>query len=345
LKRTYVALWSRFSLLQFFVIVFGCLALLLSNATGQDAHPVWPPAPANPRIRYVGSIASERDIGSEPSWFEKIWNAIIGKTNSPGILAQPVGISGNDVGVLFVADPVSRCVHVFDPVEETYEQIRDASSGWLQGPVGVTCDSRNHLYVSDADAGRVTVYDASFTPLFDISDGLIRPTGLAVYRDMLYVVDSGAHLIRVYDTEGRLLETVGRRGSAPGEFNFPLFLTAAAGLKVVDALNFRIQSFDADMHVVSVFGSAGDRPGTFARPKGIGVDSDGNVYVSDALFDAVQVFDSSGTLLLVFGQTGSGEGEFQSPNGMYIDVSDRIHICDALNGRVQIFEYLKGGTE
>jgi DNA-binding beta-propeller fold protein YncE len=247
--------------------------------------------------------------------------------------------------MLFVTDPVAGCVHVFNPVDETYEQIREAATGWLEGPVGVTCDSRNHLYVSDADAGRVTVYDDSFTPLFDISDGLIRPTGLAVFRDALYVVDSGAHVIRVYDTEGRLLDIIGRRGSAPGEFNFPLFLTAAGGLMVVDALNFRIQSFDADMHVVSVFGSAGDRPGTFARPKGIGVDSDGNVYVSDALFDAVQVFDSSGTLLLVFGQTGSGEGGFQSPNGMYIDVSDRIHVCDALNGRVQIFEYLKGGTE
>ena len=81
-------------------------------------------------------------------------------------------------------------------------------------------------------------------------------------------------------------------------------------------------------------------PGTFSRPKGIGIDSDGHVYVVDAAFNNFQIFDETGQLLLFIGGEGNAPGQFQLPAGMYVDEKDRIYVVDSFNFRVQVFQYL-----
>ena len=85
----------------------------------------------------------------------------------------------------------------------------------------------------------------------------------------------------------------------------------------------------------------GDTPGSFARPAGIGVDSEGHIYVVDTAFSNFQIFDNEGQLLLWIGNAGKGAGEFSLPTGMYIDSKDRIFVTDTFNRRVQVFQYLK----
>jgi DNA-binding beta-propeller fold protein YncE len=87
------------------------------------------------------------------------------------------------------------------------------------------------------------------------------------------------------------------------------------------------------------FGQLGYQSGTLSRPKGIALDSDGNVYVVDALFETVQVFDSEGRLLYYFDSTGSEEENFVLPSGIYIGPRDRIYVADSYNQRVQVFRY------
>ena len=90
------------------------------------------------------------------------------------------------------------------------------------------------------------------------------------------------------------------------------------------------------------FGDVGDARGYFSRPKGIGTDSAGHVYVCDSLRDAVQVFDAEGQPLLVFGKAGSGQGRFWMPSGLYVDRSDYLFVSDTFNKRVQVFRYIPG---
>ena len=75
------------------------------------------------------------------------------------------------------------------------------------------------------------------------------------------------------------------------------------------------------------------------RPKGIGFDSEGHLYVVDGAWGVVQVFNHEGQLLYYFGQKGSGPGEFQLPAGLQIDRSDHIYVVDSYNRRVQVFRY------
>jgi len=137
-----------------------------------------------------------------------------------------------------------------------------------------------------------------------------------------------------------VLQTIGRRGTGPGEFNYPTALTLSRGqLYVVDAMNFRIQALTPDGQFVRSFGQLGNRTGTMNRPKGIAADSDGHLYVVDALFETVQVFDPEGRLLYYFGATGRGPGEFVLPAGIYIGPRDTIYVADSYNRRVQVFRY------
>jgi len=140
--------------------------------------------------------------------------------------------------------------------------------------------------------------------------------------------------------QGSILRTIGKRGTDPGQFNFPTELRLhGQQLVVVDAMNFRVQVLDRSGKPLQAIGHAGEMNGSMFRPKGIGVDSEDDVYVVDGLFETVQVFNPAGQLLYYFGQSGTEAGDFQLPTGLFIDKNDRIFVVDSFNRRVQVFRY------
>jgi DNA-binding beta-propeller fold protein YncE len=108
----------------------------------------------------------------------------------------------------------------------------------------------------------------------------------------------------------------------------------------VDTGNFRVQVISPAGKLQSSFGEVGNGMGNFHRPKGIGVDSEGHIYVADAAFNNFQIFDPTGELLLYVGTTGREPGSFWLPAGVHIDKQDRIYVVDQINRRVQVFQYL-----
>jgi DNA-binding beta-propeller fold protein YncE len=92
------------------------------------------------------------------------------------------------------------------------------------------------------------------------------------------------------------------------------------------------------------FGTAGDRPGSFARPRGLAVDARGRVFSVDALLDSVQIFDPEGRLLLVFGGRGIGPGRLWLPADVALDATGHVFVADSYNHRVQIFAYRPPGA-
>jgi DNA-binding beta-propeller fold protein YncE len=88
---------------------------------------------------------------------------------------------------------------------------------------------------------------------------------------------------------------------------------------------------------ITKFGSYGSGNGQFNYPRGVAVDSEGNVYVVDNGNNRVQKFSSSGTYLAQWGSSGFGDGEFDYPSGIAIDGNDNIYIADSYNDRIQKF--------
>ncbi len=316
-----------------------------SPAVASAPGPVWPAPPLAPRIRFVASVTGAHDLGIKASLWKRLRRFIAGEEETFFVRPTDVATRGE---ALYVADAGGSALWILDPPQQRIRRVTAAGKQQLVSPVAVAPGSGDRIYVADSYHRRVFVYDAKGQFLnYWADDEFKRPAGLAfdAAADRLYIADSAAHRVWVYTADGRRISSIGRRGAAQGEFNFPTHVAVGGGGKVyvTDALGFRIQMFTGDGQFIGAFGRHGNGSGDFSAPKGVASDSEGHVYVVDALFDAVQIFNGNGRLLLSFGEHGRQPGQFWLPGGLFIDPQDRIFIADAFNRRIQIFQYL-GGT-
>jgi len=104
---------------------------------------------------------------------------------------------------------------------------------------------------------------------------------------------------------------------------WPAFVLALATLLVL------VTTAAAAIGFILKWGTTGTADGQFLSPRGIAVDSAGNVYVADQN-PRVQKFDSSGTFLFKFGGSGSSNpGEFIAPSGVAVDSAGNIYVTDS----------------
>ncbi len=326
----------------------GGLALLLALGCAEvppappKPAPVWPPPPAEPAVIYERDISAPGDIGVQPSMFSRMADWITGIGKVKGKLVNPFGLALDDAGNLLVTDTGANAVCFLDLSHKKWLRWVAVGQTRFQSPVAAARHG-DTFFVADSALGKVIAFDAKGNLQFEITNGLIRPSGLALLGDRLYVADAGQHQIFIFDVAGKFISKFGRRGDEPGEFNFPTHIAVdAAGLVyVTDSLNCRIEIFDADGKFLRAFGSTGDGPGHFSRPKGVAVDPAGHVYVVDAVFDNVQVFDGQGRLLMDWGESGPAPGEFWLPIAIVISRDNEIYVADSFNHRIQVFRYIR----
>jgi DNA-binding beta-propeller fold protein YncE len=338
------AVWFLFALVQ----LSGCVNSGFFNQdpglTEKKVLPVWPAPPQQPRIQYLTSFSTPSDLGIRKSWLKRTIETVFGDEEVQEILLRPYGIFVTD-GKIYVTDPGTRILHIFDSNAGGYSRIKDAGDEEFQSPIGVAVDKNGDIYITDSMLRKVFVFNREGKYLRQIGspDAFLRPAGIAIDNERVYIIDTHAHHVLVFSKEGRHLFSFGVNGSKKGEFNFPtnIFRSKEGLLYITDSMNFRVQIFDRDGKFIYAFGKPGDGSGDLSKPKGIAVDSDGQIYVADAQFDAVQIYNSEGKLLLGFGNTGSNIGQMVLPAGVFIDDTDRIYVADSYNHRIQIFQYLK----
>lgn len=307
---------------------------------------VFPSFPEEPRIAYIATYR-----GGMKEEKANVLDAFLGETKSTkkaSNIVKPYGVGLQD-GKVYVADTGTSTLFVIDEKTKEAQFIGKSAEGRLASPIGVAFDRDKVIYVSDYRQKRVNGYDVNGTLKFVLGDRLefAHPAGIAIDKKQhrLYVVDSKEHQFKAYDIATKKhLYSVGQRGKGDAEFNFPTNIAVDqrnGNIIVVDTQNFRVQIFDKDGKFITKFGNVGNKPGTFARPKGVAVDSDGNIYVADTAFNNVQVFSEYGKdLLLFFGSAGFEPTQFRLIAGMYIDEDDKLVISDGFSGRIQIFQYI-----
>lgn len=307
-----------------------------------------------PRYRYLGQLSGETNFrprdGQEQGTGRRLlaWIAGLGEvTAQPVMLQRPQGGMVDAAGRVLVTDVGRNAVFVFDEAAGKLDVWERATrTRRFEAPIGVAAGPAGQVLVTDADLARVLRLAADGAPLGEFGAGvLVRPTGIVrdAARARIYVADTHAHDIKVFDDDGRLLATWGRRGSGPGELNYPTHLCLADGMLLVsDSMNARVQGFDADGKAVLRFGQRGLYVGNLVRPKGVAADDEGNVYVVESMHDTVLVFDRESRLLL---SLDGGDGEiarFQLPAGVWVDARNRVFVADMFNARVAVFQFLGG---
>lgn len=318
----------------------------------EGRHLLWPAAPEVPRFLYTGTLTGEPNFVAEPAErgalkaFGRWLVGLDGAGAAPAVLQRPAAVVGDDAGRLYVSDASRQAVFVFDEKAgelRIWDQADELQK--FRSPSGLAV-APGRLYVADPELHAVYALGPRGEPLAVIGRHVLqRPTGLA--RDpadgRLFVADTQAHDIKVFSESGDLLDVIGRRGSGSGEFNYPTHLAYARGeLYVTDTLNSRIQVISPNGPPRQL-GARGLYVGNLVRPKGVGVDTEGNVYVVESYYDSLLVFAANGDFLMPIGGTGTATGRFYLPAGVWVDAGNRVHVADMFNGRVVLFQFLGGG--
>ena len=89
--------------------------------------------------------------------------------------------------------------------------------------------------------------------------------------------------------------------------------------------------------VTALQGGHGNGKGQFDSPRGIAIDSAGNIFVADTNNGRIEKFSPGGVFITSIGTSGKGHGQFGEPNGLAVDRFGNIYVAEASNHRVQKF--------
>ncbi|MHC4535909.1 MAG: peptidyl-alpha-hydroxyglycine alpha-amidating lyase family protein [Planctomycetota bacterium] len=198
---------------------------------------------------------------------------------------------------------------------------------WAQ-MAGIAVDKQDQIYIYTRSQPTVQVYntDGALLRAWFIEDSSgshfirVGPEG------NIWTANIAEHVIRKYDTSGKLLLTLGETGVAgadKGHFDKPtdMAILPSGDIFVSDGYgNRRIVHFDANGEYVNQWGQEGDGPGQFALPHAIIADSLNRLYVADRENARIQVFGIRGKLLAVW-------EDVVTPWGLCITKNDEIWAC------------------
>jgi sugar lactone lactonase YvrE len=299
------------------------LCLLTGCATHKKAprnYTFFPAPPDEPRIQYLTGFSSEQELGGS-SWFQDF---VLGSDQSARPMSKPYGVTVQK-DKLYICDTGPSILEIVSLSKLKVDYFGSGGEGRMRMPINSAVDDAGTRYVTDTMRGQVLIYAADDTYLGAIGKkDEMKPTGIVIATNRLYVSDLKNHNVRVYDLSTReLLFCVPRDGTDEKSRLFSptnLAVDRQGRIYVSDTGGFFVKVFDADGHFVRQIGQAGLGTGQFALPKGIAVDHETRLYVVDAATQVVQLFDGEGRLLMFFGDTAQGgDGSTYLPAGIAVD--------------------------
>ena len=240
-------------------------------------------------------------------------------------------------------------------------------------PFGLELDSSGNLYVTDAGNNKIRIIYSNGTVSTYAGTGargsLDGPASSATFVNSqyieldphgnLYVADTGNNKIRIIHSNGTVSTYAGTGvgGSLDGPAlnatfyrPFGLELDSSGNLYVTDTVNHKIRIIYSNGTVSTYAGTGAsgslDGPAlnaTFNHPRGLELDSSGNLYVTDTVNHKIRIIYSNGTVSTYAG-TGVGgsldgpalNATFNHPRGLELDSSGNLYVTDTVNHKIRI---------
>jgi DNA-binding beta-propeller fold protein YncE len=287
-----------------------CIGLLL-------ATPVWaskekkdkPAEPAPPdllleggrKLHYERSFSSEKEVEGKRGFFKKLVDIAIGEPDHPH-LVRPYSIAVDSRGRAIVTDPGANGIHIFDFENHKYKFIerRDKGRESMRTPQCVAVDAQDNIYVSDSTAGKIFVFEPG----------------------------------------GKFKRAIGSLKGGEGYFKRPTGIavdSAANRIYITDTLRDKVFVLDMDGAILQSIGKRGNGPVEFNLPTEV-LARDQDLFVVDAMNFRVQYLNRSGGFETEVGKVGDSSGTMFRPKGIGVDSEGHLYVVDGLWGVVQIFD-------
>jgi streptogramin lyase len=211
--------------------------------------------------------------------------------------------------------------------------------GWIPG---VAVDSQDRVFVYSRSQKPLNVYATDGTHLATWGEGVLSAKcahGIFIDSDdNVFVTDAIDHAVYKFDSDGKLLMTLGTPGS-PGAnegdpFNKPTDIAVAStgDIIVSDGYgNKHVHRFTATGDHVLTWGGAGNGPGQFTISHTVRLDQQDRIWCCDRENDRIQIFDLDGKFLDQW--TG-----LLRPNNIYLDEKEGVIYIAELGRRISIFD-------
>jgi hypothetical protein len=294
----------------------------------------------------------------------------------------PNGVATDSASNIYVADAGNSTIRKITPAGEVTTLAGTAGvDGSTDGtgaaarftyPAGIATDSAGNVYVVDTGtirkitpAGVVATF-AGTAGVEGSTDGtgaaarFAYPTGVATdSAGNVYVADMHNHTIRKITPAGVVSTLAGKAGvegstdgtGAAARFAYPTDVATDSAGNVYVSSASAIRKITPAGVVSTLAGTAGirgsaDGTGAAARfriPRGVAVDSAGNVYVADGLDGTIRKITPAGvvtTLAGTAGVIGSTDGtgavaSFDSPSGVATDSAGNVYVVDWGNSTIR----------
>ena len=213
---------------------------------------------------------------------------------------------------------------------------------------GVDLGPEGNIYVFQRNADMpIMAFDSDGRFLRAWGKGLFKlPHFLRTDREgNVWVTDRGDHQVFKFNSQGKLLMTLGQKGvigtneSRDAFFGVADLVIAQNGDVFIadgESGNHRIVKYSKTGQFVLWWGGRGAAPGQFNEPHSIAIDGAGLLYVGDRNNKRIQVFDQTGKFIRQWTQFGTPWGVFAQ--------GDRLYVVDGTEANCLYVANLKDGT-
>ena len=255
-----------------------------------------------------------------------------------GEMGSPGRLSAGPEGRLYVADGSGNHVLIYDG---TWGYVGEIS---YDGVSAVATAPDGTLYIGSNKDKSVGVYRGGSITGYIGKDELASVEDIAVDPSTgdIYVVDSKANLVRVYDQWGNT------KGALSG-LHLPIAVAVEGGeVFVLDApevsdpsnpgsmtTGARVSVFDISGNLLRSFEDWEGNGGHLFRPQDIEVDGLGNIYIPDGYFMKVFVYDSAGNYT---GEISSQTEQMLIPRSVTLSPDDkRLYVSSNMTRSILVF--------
>jgi DNA-binding beta-propeller fold protein YncE len=252
------------------------------------------------KLVFERSFSYEREAKPKRGFWNKLVDVIAGEPEFHSMV-RPYSVISDSKGRIIVTDPGAPGVHIFDFEQQKYKFLQHPEGkDSMRWPQCVAVDGQDNIYVTDSDAGKIFVFEAG----------------------------------------GKLRHVIGSLKGGEGMFKRPTGIaidSAAQRIYVSDTYRNQIFMMDMQGGVLAKFGKNGGGNGEFNFPTELRLEGN-DLVVVDAMNFRVQVLDKEGSFRYAIGRIGDGEGSMFRPKGVGMDSEGHLYVVDGLYDRVQVFD-------